>query len=633
MGNPIIKNEPRDDEAQATSKRKNSVIWEHVTLKSVDVKCTTSHLKQHVTFENCPQMSSRTLVSNTNGALPKKRYISTSGSAIGSLNQPCCRYEIAKMIIMHEYPLDMMDHLGFLDCVRALQPQFNVLSRDTIESDCSAFYAREKQALSNRISSIPGRVSLSLDMWSTDQSVCYVCIAGQFIDNNWKLNRKILGVKLLSFPESGSIFNHAVLSCITEWNLESKLFTVSLDESFSNETVTKYLRGILSSNNPLVLKGQLMISSCYSRVLTHLAQDALISTKETVKKVRDIVKYVVTAESQQKRFNDLKQKLQVPSTKSLDLDSQTQWNTTYHMLVAASELKEVFPCLDDFEPSYIKSPSMEEWKEVEVLCVFLKLLFDAANILVGPTFLTTDVFFHEVWKIQLALTNASMIGDRFIRKLTKPMHERFSKYWKDNSLVFAIAVIMDPRFKMKLVEFSFSKTYSSEAENQIKVVRDAVEELYLDYVVQMLPTPTFVVKENENGNDIEIGNGSENEERSVKEAIFLSTDDGLSDFDIYISETASLQNRKSELDQYLEESVLPRVHAFDVLGWWKVNRQKYPTLSKMAFDILCIPVSTVSQEFVFDSRRKKMNRYQCSLSPSTLESLVCAKDWLQHGSS
>jgi hypothetical protein len=113
----------------------------------------------------------------------------------------------------------------------------------------------------------------------------------------------------------------------------------------------------------------------------------------------------------------------------------------------------------------------------------------------------------------------------------------------------------------------------------------------------------------------------------------LSIGDGLSDFDIYISEITSGQHLKSELDQYLEESLLPRVHEFDVVGWWKLNRLKYPTLSKMAADILSIPVSTVAPDSVFDTENRKIDSYRGSLLPITLEALVCAKDWLQHGSS
>jgi hypothetical protein len=127
--------------------------------------------------------------------------------------------------------------------------------------------------------------------------------------------------------------------------------------------------------------------------------------------------------------------------------------------------------------------------------------------------------------------------------------------------------------------------------------------------------------------------GMQPQELHTQDLPMLSIGDGLSDFDIYISEITSGQHFKSELDQYLEESLLPRVHEFDVLGWWKLNRLKYPTLSKMAVDILSIPVSTVTPDSVFDTENKRIDSYRSSLRPVTLEALICAKDWLQHGSS
>ncbi|KAI3671519.1 hypothetical protein L1987_87257 [Smallanthus sonchifolius] len=173
----------------------------------------------------------------------------------------------------------------------------------------------------------------------------------------------------------------------------------------------------------------------------------------------------------------------------------------------------------------------------------------------------------------------------------------------------------------------------------IKAVSDGVHELFLDYVVQMLPPPTFVVNGNEGFLRTEIPQEEEEtilhceivKTEASESEIYLSTSDELSDFDVYISGIANHQNIKPELDQYLEESVLPRMQEFDVLGWWKSNRKKYPTLSKLASDILSIPISTKFQDSVFDIKCKKMDRYRCSLKPSTLEALVCAKDWLQNG--
>ena len=45
---------------------------------------------------------------------------------MGTYDAKCAREELEKEIIMHEYPLSIMDHLGFRRYSTALQPVFQV---------------------------------------------------------------------------------------------------------------------------------------------------------------------------------------------------------------------------------------------------------------------------------------------------------------------------------------------------------------------------------------------------------------------------------------------------------------------------------------------------------------------------
>jgi len=58
------------------------------------------------------------------------------------------------------------------------------------------------------------------------------------------------------------------------------------------------------------------------------------------------------------------------------------------------------------------------------------------------------------------------------------------------------------------------------------------------------------------------------------------------------------------------------------------NADAYPILALMARDFLAIPVSTVSSESAFSCAGRILGKNRTSLSPETLEALVCAKDWL-----
>ena len=45
------------------------------------------------------------------------------------------------------------------------------------------------------------------------------------------------------------------------------------------------------------------------------------------------------------------------------------------------------------------------------------------------------------------------------------------------------------------------------------------------------------------------------------------------------------------------EQVENNIHNFDILSWWKVNKEKYSILAMIAKDILAIPVYTMAFEF------------------------------------
>ncbi|XP_019438857.1 PREDICTED: zinc finger BED domain-containing protein RICESLEEPER 2-like [Lupinus angustifolius] len=89
--------------------------------------------------------------------------------------------------------------------------------------------------------------------------------------------------------------------------------------------------------------------------------------------------------------------------------------------------------------------------------------------------------------------------------------------------------------------------------------------------------------------------------------------------------------KKSELDRYLDDDFeeLPDDDPFDILKWWGGKSVKYHVLSRMARDILVIPVSMVSSESAFSTGGRVLDSCRSSLRPSTIEDLICAQNWLK----
>ena len=81
---------------------------------------------------------------------------------------------------------------------------------------------------------------------------------------------------------------------------------------------------------------------------------------------------------------------------------------------------------------------------------------------------------------------------------------------------------------------------------------------------------------------------------------------------------------KSEVERYLADYVEEDSPNFCILNWWKVNSSKYRLLSKVARDVLAIPLSTVAYESAFSTGGHVFDPFRSSLLPNIVELLICA---------
>ncbi|KAK9992713.1 hypothetical protein SO802_027698 [Lithocarpus litseifolius] len=105
------------------------------------------------------------------------------------------------------------------------------------------------------------------------------------------------------------------------------------------------------------------------------------------------------------------------------------------------------------------------------------------------------------------------------------------------------------------------------------------------------------------------------------------------DYDLFVSNaTTNIGQRGREIilefELYTSEKVAPRTEQFDVLGLWKHNGSKYPTLQRIARDILAIPMTTIASESAFSTSGRLLGPHCSRLHHDTLEALMCGQNWL-----
>ena len=106
----------------------------------------------------------------------------------------------------------------------------------------------------------------------------------------------------------------------------------------------------------------------------------------------------------------------------------------------------------------------------------------------------------------------------------------------------------------------------------------------------------------------------------------------MSSFDLFVNNSSSSLKKhgstRMEFDHFIDEGVLKSNEDFDILAWWKSNGLKYPTLQRIARDILVIPITTITSESAFSTSRRLLSPHHSRLHPKTIEAMMCAQNWL-----
>ena len=81
------------------------------------------------------------------------------------------------MIILHDYPLSMVEHRGFRDFTTIIQPLFNTVKKHILN-----IYGEERDKVMKLIENNDSRVAITTDMWtSSNQKRGFMFVTTHFI--------------------------------------------------------------------------------------------------------------------------------------------------------------------------------------------------------------------------------------------------------------------------------------------------------------------------------------------------------------------------------------------------------------------------------------------------------------------
>ncbi|KAM0878727.1 hypothetical protein ACQ4PT_034675 [Festuca glaucescens] len=102
------------------------------------------------------------------------------------------RMELSRMIALHGLPFILVEYDGFRIFVASLNPLFKKISRTTCRHDCIKVFKEQKAAQQKMFKDANCRFSLTADMWTSNQTLGYMCITCHYITAGWRIRKKVI---------------------------------------------------------------------------------------------------------------------------------------------------------------------------------------------------------------------------------------------------------------------------------------------------------------------------------------------------------------------------------------------------------------------------------------------------------
>jgi len=436
------------------------------------VRYGTSHLKRHIEkctkcrFDDVGQM-----MVDMQGKLKAKK-----------IDQMVSRELCANLIIRHGLPFKFVEYPELRTWISYLNPEATLVSRNTIKKDILRIFDREKIKLKGELHNITSRICLTSDLWTSCTTEGYISLTAHYVDSNWKLRTKILNFCHFPPTHTGFELSKKINACLHDWEIEKRIFSITLDNASSNDVLVKTLKNQLVLNNSLVCSGEFFHVRCSTHILNLIVQEGLKVLGDALHQIRESIKYVRGSETGMIKFKECLQQIgNIDSSSGLCLDVPTRWNSTFFMLQSVVKYQRDSENLRLVDENYKYYPSEEAWKRAKKITVFLSPFYEITNLMSSSSYPTSNLYFFQVWKIQCLLMESVQDGDEVIRNMAEKMMVKFDKYWDEYNIVLAFGAILDPRMKLVTLGFFFEKVDPLCWEQKVEKIKDKMYILFSQY--------------------------------------------------------------------------------------------------------------------------------------------------------
>ncbi|KAJ4757216.1 Zinc finger BED domain-containing protein RICESLEEPER 1 [Rhynchospora pubera] len=616
-----------------------SEVWEHFEktadgeraickycskILSGNSKGGTTHLKRHIDIcDKRPRGHVNQPVTIDSGDEVRNRNI-------GLIQKETWLEDVVKKAILNEVPFasEAFQKVWYLCCP---------MDSMDLEKEIHAYYEREKEHLAIELNNLTSRICFSVGIIHNG----FLSLNAQFINADFNLVSKLISLKKLSDDYSPSSIINVLESFISEWKLEEKIFTFTIEKEDDINCWDELIKGLTEKFSPKMLFGghHIGVPCCRGQLdqSYYSFRNSPFYSGEG-DSIERFLEVLTTVPSKIDTFNHI--------AKDMGLSPINEsWFHHHHFVVRypigsitnfARLLKDLLIYREVFSQYYAHTETDQlfssgicsysfHWTILELMLDISGLVNCAKNEFVSLKHPASHLYLRKIFEIvdMIAIKKKNSVcicadGDCRVHDW-EYLRDQFARFVKEAEDIFIVAGVLDPRFKLSFFEYCVKEIGNFIGlEKTIGDYREIINKFFSEYAKKEadLVSPSLEV--------VGTINTQAHEGNLLNNNTYLPPTTITERFSLYKKEG------KSELDKYLSEEVIDTGDEdFDLLGWWKQNQSRFPILSTMARDLLAVPASaysTVSSNLydLYDYEDKVTDKVDFRLA----EAVICSKDWI-----
>ncbi|BFG34962.1 hypothetical protein CerSpe_212360 [Prunus speciosa] len=349
------------------------------------------------------------------------------------------------------------------------------------------------------------RVCLTPDTWTSVQNCNYMVLTAHFIDSEWKMHTRVLNFSMIS-NHQGPTIGKLIENCLLEWGIE-KVLAITMDNAFANKVAINWVRSKLNRRAKAepVLQGKYLHVRCLAHITNLIVVSGLKRLSKSILAIRNAVRYVRSSPQRLEFFKTCVEAEGLSIKGMVCMDVPIRWNSTFIMLDVALKYKKAFvrmgedednPFLAYFkEPEHevdedgvvvsntkhisIGPPSEDDWENGTVFVKFLRVFYEVTLKVSASLHPTVKKSFHSILAIEKEIDKLFVLpemttgseAEKVLIDMASKMREKYNKYFvkfEDMNVLLVVAIVLDPRFKLRHVTHLFKKEKFDDAEVEKK---------------------------------------------------------------------------------------------------------------------------------------------------------------------